>query len=165
MGVRGPPDVPVPPNSSVWKSFIQELSFSVRPQCERKPSCWKKTFGVAYAGLQISEIYRDNLYCSLSSLERKRVQSLVTRKGAPHIQLGAILFRPSLDGLSSRSLFSLLPAVTSLHLKKWFCLPAQHRRCLLLSGNRHFAMHFPAAPQSAGKIINTNNFQRFFRTT
>jgi hypothetical protein len=37
--------------------------------------------GVSSAGLQIAQTYRDNLYCSRSSLERRRVQSPSDEKG------------------------------------------------------------------------------------
>jgi hypothetical protein len=38
-GARGPRDWPVPPNSSIWKSFIQRFSDCVAP-CGGTPSCW-----------------------------------------------------------------------------------------------------------------------------
>jgi hypothetical protein len=65
-------------------------------------------------------------------------------------------------------LVSIFPTVTSVHLNNWFCLPVpQHRHCLLLGLNCHFAysaVYVSAAPLSAGQSINTKLFQRFFRT-
>jgi hypothetical protein len=47
--------------------------------------------GVQSIGLHITQAYRDDLYSSQCSLER-RVQLPHEEKGTPHIQLGAITF-------------------------------------------------------------------------
>jgi hypothetical protein len=77
------------------------------------------------------------------------------------------LLQPSLDGLSSRCLFSIFPTVTSLDLNNLFCLPVpQHRYCLLLGGGGGTViLHSSAVNISAaiGRTINTKHFQRFFR--
>jgi hypothetical protein len=138
-GARGPRDWSVSPNPSVWKSLIQNLS--LRLQCGRARPCWKKTFGWSCAICRTANnsiISRWFVLFTVFSWKKGPITScaLLMRDTTCVLKL----FQSSLDGLSSRCLFSIFPTVKSLHFNNWFCLPVpQHRYCLLLVRNCHFA--------------------------
>jgi hypothetical protein len=93
-GAREPSDWSVPPNPSVWKSFIQRFS-------HRKATAWRGTILLKEnVWLKVCHL-RDckqlkhiEIICTVHGLLLKEEGSnhLMTRKGAPHIQLGAIPF-------------------------------------------------------------------------
>jgi hypothetical protein len=79
-GARKPRDWFVPFNPSVYKMFIQRLQLESLSVEGHHPVEGKRLVqGVPSAGLQITESYGDNLYCSWSSLERSRLSHSMTR--------------------------------------------------------------------------------------
>jgi hypothetical protein len=116
--VRGPRYWSVTSNSSVLKSFIHRFSHCKASisRGNNRVERSRLVEGVASAGL-ISSI--STSFVQFMVLKEEWSHHLIRRKGATYTQLGAEILPTirSLDGLSSRCLFSIFPTVTThLHL-------------------------------------------------
>jgi hypothetical protein len=104
--------------------------FHCEAQCGGAPSCWKKTFGwrcaICETGLKS---FTDHFNCV--AVYWRPTCALLMQDTTCRLKL----FKLSLDGPSSKCLFSTFPAVVSLHLNDWLCIPAQHKPPPSAGGN------------------------------